>query len=94
MSASTVRTIHVLVQGTVQGVGFRYYVSYTARGLGLTGWVRNREDGAVDMEVQGAPDAVEAFAAAVRRGNHYSEVQNVTVQKLDPIAESGFCTLY
>ena len=55
--------------------------------------MRNREDGAVDMEVQGAPDAVEAFTAAVRRGSHYSEVQNLTVQKLDPIEEYGFRTL-
>ena len=85
--------LYIRIGGCVQGVGYRYYATYSARRLGLTGWVRNREDGAVDMEVQGAPDAVEAFTAAVRRGSHYSEVQNLTVQKLDPIEEYGFRTL-
>lgn len=84
---------YIRVSGRVQGVGFRWFTSMTASRLDLTGWVRNREDGAVDMEVQGAPDAVEAFTAAVRRGSHYSEVQNLTVQKLDPIEEYGFRTL-
>ena len=85
--------LYIRVSGRVQGVGFRWFTSMTAARLNLTGWVRNREDGAVDMEVQGAPDAVEAFTAAVRRGSHYSEVQNLTVQKLDPIEEYGFRTL-
>lgn len=84
---------YIRVSGRVQGVGFRWFTSMTASRLDLTGWVRNREDGAVDMEVQGAPDAVETFTAAVRRGSHYSEVRNVTVQKLDPIEEYGFRTL-
>lgn len=43
----------VVFEGRVQHVGFRYTALYLARGLGLTGWVSNRADGTVLMEVQG-----------------------------------------
>lgn len=45
--------------GNVQGVGFRYTAKYTARSLGLTGWVYNDYDGSVLMEVQGNPETIE-----------------------------------
>ena len=51
----------LLVAGMVQGVGFRYYVNYTARLLQLTGWVRNLEDGEVEIEVQGPAGEVDQF---------------------------------
>ena len=41
--------------GRVQGVGFRFFVQQNALEIGLTGWVRNMEDGSVEMEVHGAP---------------------------------------
>ena len=49
---------HILFYGRVQGVGFRYHATYKASLLGLTGWVRNLEDGSVEMEVQGSPDQI------------------------------------
>ena len=49
---------HILFYGRVQEVGFRYHATYTASLLGLTGWVRNLEDGSVEMEVQGSPDQI------------------------------------
>ncbi len=50
---------HMLFFGRVQGVGFRYYSVNKARMLGLTGWVRNLDDGSVEMEVQGSPQLIE-----------------------------------
>lgn len=44
---------HIISSGTVQGVGFRYRSYYIAQSLGLTGWVCNRWDDRVEMEVQG-----------------------------------------
>ena len=72
------------IEGQVQGVGFRYYVSYTARGLGLTGWVRNREDGDVEMEVQGDEGPVEEFVQAVSRGPRYAIVEDMERHPLIP----------
>ncbi len=80
----------LLVTGLVQGVGFRYYVKYTARLLQLTGWVRNLEDGEVEIEVQGPVGEVEQFLGAIRRGSTYSSVDEVRVKKLEPVLEHGF----
>ncbi|MCI1664890.1 MAG: acylphosphatase [Atopobiaceae bacterium] len=49
---------HLLYEGQVQGVGFRWNVQRLAVRLHVTGWVRNLDDGTVEMEVQGSPDAL------------------------------------
>lgn len=56
------RRIHLA--GVVQGVGFRPYAANLARSMGLTGWVRNSPTG-LDLEVQGTPDALDAFTRTV-----------------------------
>ena len=53
--------LHVRFVGRVQGVGFRWTAAMVARGLGITGWVRNEPDGSVTAEVQGEPSHVGAF---------------------------------
>ena len=81
---------HILFYGRVQGVGFRYHATYKASLLGLTGWVRNREDGDLELEAQGAPDDLEAFCEAMRRGPHYAQVQRFETQPLAPVKENNF----
>lgn len=49
---------HLIFSGSVQGVGFRFRAWTAARELGLTGWVKNKEDGRVEMEVQGMEDGI------------------------------------
>ncbi len=51
-----------VVTGRVQGVGFRYFVRTLARELRLAGWVRNRPDGAVEIEAAGAESTLGEFA--------------------------------
>ena len=60
----TANALHISVGGVVQGVGFRPFVYNLARRLGLRGWVLNHSGG-VDIEVEGPPDALDAFVAAL-----------------------------
>ena len=59
---------HVVIQGRVQGVGFRAFVEDTAEHLALEGWVRNRRDGTVEAVFAGLDQAVTAAIEACRTG--------------------------
>lgn len=84
------KRFYIRVSGYVQGVGFRYFVMKTADLFSLTGWVRNLDNGDVDMEAQGPQANLEAFLKRVREGSRYAEVRDVEIRELDPIRESGF----
>ncbi len=77
------RRYHIIVRGRVQAVGFRYTVTMLADRLGITGWVRNRYDGTVEMEIQGQDLAVEAFLEEVEAGPGFSEVEKMSAESLD-----------
>lgn len=68
---------HVFISGTVQGVGYRYFVRSNAKKLGLTGWVRNAEDGGVEAVFQGDKDKIEEMIALCRQGPMLSEVEHI-----------------
>ena len=59
----------MIVSGDVQGVGFRYRANYAARGLGLTGYVRNLYNGKVELEVQGERELISRFLGEVEAGS-------------------------
>ena len=63
-----IECVHLVIRGRVQGVGFRYFVARRAESLGLSGWVRNRPDGAVEAEAEGPRAALECLVQAVERG--------------------------
>jgi acylphosphatase len=60
--------LHASVDGRVQGVGFRAFVADQAHNMGLTGWVRNRWDGKVEVLAEGERQILERFLALLRRG--------------------------
>lgn len=70
--------LHVIVHGRVQGVGYRDAAVQAAFELAVTGWVRNRAQGTVEIVVQGTPDAVERFVQWCRRGPPLARVAHVT----------------
>jgi acylphosphatase len=74
---------HVEVRGEVQGVGFRDFTRAIARRLGIAGWVRNREDGCVELAAAGEPDQIEALLAAVRRGPPQGRVHELRTLPVD-----------
>ncbi len=72
----------------VQGVGFRWFVRETARRLDLAGWVKNRQDGAVELAVDGPTEMIELFLRDVSQGPPGARVQSVEhlpVDGLDPL---------
>lgn len=83
------------VFGRVQGVGFRYFVEYTAKALQVTGWVKNCEGGSVQMEVQGINDSVILFIDKVKKGNRFAKVEDITCREIEPInREKTFRVIY
>ena len=73
------RRLVASVRGSVQGVGFRWYVEREATRLGLTGWVANLADGSVSVVAEGAPDQLEALVFALWEGPAGSSVSSVDV---------------
>lgn len=69
--------LHATINGRVQGVGFRAFVERTASELALTGWVRNRWEGAVETTAEGPRPALEQFLAALYRGPRSANVTDV-----------------
>jgi acylphosphatase len=73
----------VLVEGAVQGVGYREFTRRAAVRLNVSGWVRNRNDGAVEAEIRGSPAAVEALIAEMRQGPRFAFVERLSVIEHD-----------
>ena len=71
--------LHAVIHGYVQGVGFRYFVLRQADQLGLSGWVRNNDDGSVEVVAEGERDRLELLRAAVAEGPRMAHVERVEV---------------
>jgi acylphosphatase len=79
-----------LVRGRVQGVGYRDYAQRVASALGLTGYVRNLDDGRVEVYAAGPPEKLSDLAAALRKGPRFSDVRGVDEQEAAPRHYSDF----
>ena len=75
--------LHFLIRGRVQGVGFRWFVHREASELGLRGWVRNTDDGAVEVVVTGLPEDLAELRAELKKGSRGSRVDKVIEHELD-----------
>jgi acylphosphatase len=80
----------VVARGRVQGVFFRDTVRRGAEPAGVAGWVRNREDGAVEAVFEGEPEAVEQMVKLCRSGPGRAEVESLDVQEEEPEGLEGF----
>ena len=72
--------LHAVIRGRVHGVGFRYFVLRRARAAGLTGWVRNRHDGSVEVEAEGDRASLEALVEALREGPPAARISAVEAE--------------
>ena len=73
---------HYLIKGRVQGVGFRWFVHREAAALDLKGWVRNTDDGHVEVVVAGDPEELAELEAALQKGSRGSRVDAVIQHEL------------
>ena len=73
---------HYLVKGRVQGVGFRWFVHREASAIGLRGWVRNTDDGHVEVVAAGDREDLAELKEALRKGSRGSRVDAVVEHEL------------
>ncbi|MTI16411.1 acylphosphatase [Rhodobacteraceae bacterium RKSG542] len=71
------QSLHISISGRVQGVGYRAWFLEKARGLGLSGWVKNCDDGRVEAVISGPYDKVEALILAAHQGPTFARVDGV-----------------
>lgn len=83
--------LHLVIRGSVQGVGFRDAMADAATDAGVHGWVRNRRDGGVEAYVHGDAQAVERIVAWCRGGPPVARVASVEAEAVAiDIAVTGF----
>ncbi len=78
---------HIYLRGDVQGVGFRHFVTRVAGRAGVTGWVRNLEDGRVEAVAEGPESAVRQWVEACRKGPPFAGVEGCEVAWEPPEGE-------
>jgi acylphosphatase len=87
--------LHLMIYGRVQGVWFRASTQEVAIKEGVNGWVRNTYDGAVEVYVEGAPDAVQRFLQWCYHGPVGARVDHIDVEEIpSPEGIEGFKIRY
>lgn len=87
------KTVHVIVSGRVQGVGYRAFTEREAKRTGLDGWVRNRADGTVEAVLSGEGATIEAVLWSLRSGPKAAIVTYVAVSPEPNVPPAGFTVL-
>lgn len=82
MATSPAHAIRYLIQGRVQGVGFRWFVMREAERLDLEGYVRNLADGSVEVVARGSDEAMGQLERALQRGPSSARVEHVEKQEV------------
>lgn len=73
-------SVHIIISGFVQGVGFRKFVHKEGRRLGLSGWVQNLHNGTVEVNAIGEREKLEELIEKCKKGSYFAEVDDVSVE--------------
>jgi len=84
------KTVHVRIEGRVQGVWYRGWTVTEANRRGLRGWVRNRSDGSVEALIAGPKNQVNDMLDACWNGPPAAKVTGVFPRPAEETAEAGF----
>ena len=87
---SDAAAVHLFVQGRVQGVFYRASAQKKAEALGLTGWVKNCDDGSVEILAEGDKEKLKELIEWCRRGPTLASVSNIDLSWLEPEGLSAF----
>ncbi len=82
--------IKVVIEGRVQRVGFRWWITEWANARNLDGWVRNRHEGTVEALFHGPEDSVRAMVESCNEGPPNARVRSVRQVEDEPPDEPGF----
>lgn len=80
---------HFIFHGYVQGVGFRWKASHTARRLGISGWVKNLSDGTVEMEAEGGERDIADLIEALK-DHSWGSIENIDEQYIPVHGDYSF----
>jgi acylphosphatase len=78
---------YIIVEGRVQGVGFRYFCQMNATSLNLTGWVHNMDNGMVEMEIQGDENVINKFISIIKQGNYFIKLSSLSKKIIDLVLD-------
>ncbi len=86
---------NIIVSGRVQGVGFRYFVLALAKKLDLKGWVKNLDNGNVQMELQTKEDNLDLIIDKLKKGNGFSKISDLKIKVVEEVDNNNnFKILY
>jgi acylphosphatase len=76
------KTYRIIVEGTVQGVFFRSFIKEKAEEIGIKGFVRNLEDGRVEVVIEGKDEKVNEMVEACKKGAPHSQIKKTSVEEI------------
>lgn len=79
-----------LISGRVQGVGYRYFAERAARGIGVTGWACNRDDGSVEVHANGSLRQLDDLESRLRQGPPHADVRGFEAMEAAVTESSSF----
>lgn len=83
---------HYIFSGYVQGVGFRWRAYHTAQRFGVTGWVKNLDDGSVEMEAEGLPVDLDALQSVLEE-NSWASISDIRIRTIPQQFDCDFVIL-
>lgn len=83
----------IIVDGRVQGVGFRYFTQIESSKLNLTGYVKNLMDQRVEIEIQGSEENIYKFISSIKKGNNFSRVDDMSLTNIPIVSDEKKYTI-